>query len=160
MIEHYTGKLRAGPNGGFGFGPVNAIFEAESDVYGDLVASLLTVPSRPTMESDARRLVACWNACDGFTTEHLTSITDLGDTLLTRFRARDMAEIELTAERDMLVDFAKLVLRGLESGAVKSKLIIDMDPDAEQLDMRPLADIARAAIAAAEAAEAHTGEKT
>lgn len=56
----------------------------------------------------------------------------------------------MTAQRDDLLKFAKLVLRGLESGAVKAKPIIDMDPEAEQLEMRPLEVIARAAIAKAQ----------
>lgn len=78
MTDHYVGKLRAGPNGGFGQGPVNAIFTAECPAYGDLVASLQTEPADPAMEANARRLVACWNACTGITTEQLQSDHDQG----------------------------------------------------------------------------------
>ena len=65
-------------------------------------------------------------------------------------------QMQASSVNQGLLDFAKLVLRGLKSGAVKSKPIIELDPDAAQLDMRPLADIARTAILAA---AAHTGEQ-
>jgi hypothetical protein len=69
--QHTQGQLRAGPNGGYGLGPVNAIFIAESEVCGELIARLDTNPPNPNVEADARRLVACWNACEGIDTEHL-----------------------------------------------------------------------------------------
>jgi hypothetical protein len=69
--QHTQARLRAGPNGGYGLGPVNAIFTAESDISGELIASLATSPPNPNVEADARRLAACWNACDGISTEDL-----------------------------------------------------------------------------------------
>jgi hypothetical protein len=38
-------------------------------------------------KDDARRIVACVNACAGLTTENLENILLLGDTLLDRFNA-------------------------------------------------------------------------
>ena len=60
------------------------------------------------------------------------------------------ANARLIAAAPDLLSLAKLVLRGLESGAIKARPTIDIDLDAEQVDMRPLAVIARAAIAKAE----------
>ena len=65
---------------------------------------------------------------------------------------KNEADARLIAAAPDLLSFAKLVLRGLESGVVRAKPVIDVDPDAEQVDMRPLATIARAAIAKAEGA--------
>jgi hypothetical protein len=73
--QHTQGQLRAGPNGGYGLGPVNAIFIAESEVCGELIARLDTNPPNPNVEADARRLVACWNRLEQFSTEQ---IEDMG----------------------------------------------------------------------------------
>ena len=53
-----------------------------------------------------------------------------------------------------LLALARLLLRGLDSGNVKAKPIIEMDDDAPMVQMQSLASIARAAIAKA------TGETT
>jgi hypothetical protein len=48
----------------------------------------------PWMEN-ARRLAACWNACQGLSTELLEGITTGGDTLLDRFEQREKIERKL-----------------------------------------------------------------
>lgn len=53
--------------------------------------------------ANARRLVACWNACEGLTTENLESVLTVGDTLASRFKARDDIESDLTKQRDELL---------------------------------------------------------
>jgi hypothetical protein len=58
MSKHTPGPWRAGPNGGWGLGPINAVFTAESDLYGDLLASLQTVPESPHMEANALLMAA------------------------------------------------------------------------------------------------------
>lgn len=52
-------------------------------------------------EADAnmRRLAACWNACEGLSTEALENITMVGDTLASRFNAIEQAEAELISQR-------------------------------------------------------------
>lgn len=50
-------------------------------------------------EQACRRLAACWNVCQGFNTDVLESITTLGETMLTRFQARDRVEQVLIADR-------------------------------------------------------------
>lgn len=52
---------------------------------------------------DARRIEACLNACEGLPTDVLENITTMGDTLASRFKARDKTERELTAQRDELL---------------------------------------------------------
>lgn len=58
-------------------------------------------PSQP--DDTAKRLVTCWNACQGLTTENLESVLTVGDTLASRFKARDGVEAELTKQRDELL---------------------------------------------------------
>ena len=48
---------------------------------------------------ELRRLKACWNVCQGFDTELLEHIVLLGETMLTRFKARDNVEEILIADR-------------------------------------------------------------
>lgn len=52
--------------------------------------------SREQALANARRLAACWNACEGLDTELLENILMLGDTLKTRFDALTsrLAELE------------------------------------------------------------------
>lgn len=54
--------------------------------------------------ANMRRLVACWNACEGIKTGILESVTLVGDTLLKRFVERDKIELELTGQRDELLN--------------------------------------------------------
>lgn len=58
-------------------------------------------------EANLRRLAACWNACEGLSTELLESITTVGDTLLDRFEQREKTERELKAQRDELLGALK-----------------------------------------------------
>ena len=58
--------------------------------------------------------------------------------------------LAVEADRAALLAFAKLVLRGLESGAIRAQPIIDLDDDAPMVDMRPLSAKAREAIARVE----------
>lgn len=48
---------------------------------------------------ELRHLKACWNVCQGISTDVLESITGLGETMLTRFQARDRVEQVLIADR-------------------------------------------------------------
>lgn len=61
----------------------------------------------PRGEANARRLVACWNACEGLTTEHMENIDMLGETLAGRFEAFHESERELMDVRDELLDVLK-----------------------------------------------------
>lgn len=56
-------------------------------------------------EANARRIAACWNACEGLDTGLLKNITTLGDTLASRFRMRDKVERDLQAQRDELLEY-------------------------------------------------------
>lgn len=53
--------------------------------------------------SNARRIVACVNACAGLETEVLDNIVTLGETLLDRFELRNRQEKEIKAQRDELL---------------------------------------------------------
>ena len=53
---------------------------------------------------DARRLVACWNACEGISTDLLENLTLTGDTIAARLKLRDATERELAAQRDELLE--------------------------------------------------------
>lgn len=86
------------------------------------------------VEANARRLVACWNACDGLDTDLLENIVTLGDTLKSRFALRDRDEAELRARRDELL------------AALKAIVLADDNQCLNQFDI----ERARAAIANAE----------
>lgn len=58
--------------------------------------------SRAMTAYDARRLAACWNACIGFSTPELENILMLGDTMRSRFEARNAAEREAEQELEAL----------------------------------------------------------
>lgn len=62
-------------------------------------------------QANARRLAACWNACEGLDTELLENILMLGDTLKSRFAARDQIEKELQAQHDDLLEALKLITK-------------------------------------------------
>lgn len=54
-------------------------------------------------EANARRIVACVNACAGLETEHLENQTMLGETLVKRFNLLKSEAAELTKQRDELL---------------------------------------------------------
>lgn len=54
----------------------------------------------------------------------------------------------MSTDTTPLRSFAEFVLRGFESGAIKSKPCMNMDPDAEQVEILSLGDMARRALAA------------
>jgi len=64
----------------------------------DEAGNLVAVVHRYT-HANARRLAACWNACEGMSTELLENIVLLGETMLTRFLARNRVEQTLIADR-------------------------------------------------------------
>ncbi|WP_441280622.1 hypothetical protein [Tardiphaga sp. 862_B3_N1_1] len=78
-----------------------------ADVYGSTNAMWDSVPGAAEGEVNARRLVACWNACQGLDTEMLENLLLLGETLLTRFKARDAVEQQLEADRLQAIDQVK-----------------------------------------------------
>jgi hypothetical protein len=63
-----------------------------------------------------RRLAACWNACEGFTTEQLENILILGDTLRARFEAHNAEDAALSAERDTLRQHLQACVTGWQKG--------------------------------------------
>ena len=71
MSEHTKGLLRVGHSGAVvADHPVPEMSGSDAVEYygGHLVAESVTA-------ANARRLAACWNACDGFTTEELEAHT-------------------------------------------------------------------------------------
>lgn len=75
---------------------------------GEMLGSIWCGTSSQNRE-DARRLVACWNACNGLSTEHMENIDMLGETLAGRFEAFRESERELIVQRDELLAALKLL---------------------------------------------------
>jgi hypothetical protein len=107
-------------------------------------------------DDDARRLVACWNACDGLGTDLLENIVMVGDTIKSRFALRTQEERESIAERDSLRAVNAELLAALERFASWA----DSQADAQSkgghatfdlMALREERDSARAAIARATA---------
>lgn len=53
---------------------------------------------------NARRLAACWNACEGISTDLLENLTLTGDTIAARLKLRDATERDLATQRDELLE--------------------------------------------------------
>lgn len=60
------------------------------------------------------------------------------------------ANARLIAAAPDLLDFVRLVIRGLNSGAIKARPIMDMDPNADEIKTKSIAAIAVSLIAKAE----------
>ena len=92
MSEHTPGKLVV--RGGY------SIYTADDKTPVADTCLTNSVPDKD--EANARRLVAAWNACDGFETDLLENIVMTGGTLKSRFALRTQEERESKAERDSL----------------------------------------------------------
>lgn len=109
MTEHTKGLLRVGHSGAVvADHPVPEISGSDAVEYygGHLVAESVTA-------ANARRLAACWNACDGFTTEELEAHT--GPRLLRARLEGAFARIdELLSERNRVgIDISSAILSGI-----------------------------------------------
>ena len=99
-------------------------------------------------EANARRLVACWNACEGLTTEHLENIDMLGETLAGRFAAFHASERELMDTRDELLAALKDVLAAVRYSSGLPETVMQFE---EKLDrIKAASKRANAAITKAE----------
>lgn len=58
--------------------------------------------SKNESEANASRIVACVNACEGFMTGELETVSHMGETLLDAFDLRNRREADLIAQRDEL----------------------------------------------------------
>lgn len=83
-----------------------------------------------------RRLAACWNACEGMSTEQVEQLAQQGDTVLTRLQLHVETEAELLAQRDALQAALKRI------AAIENK---DYGTDWEEIEEARA--IAQAAIA-------------
>ncbi|MFV7562267.1 hypothetical protein ACNPAA_10655 [Aeromonas sp. PS2Canimalfood6] len=109
MNEHTKGLLRVGHSGAVvADHPVPEMSGSDAVEYygGHLVAESVTA-------ANARRLAACWNACDGFTTEELEAHT--GPRLLRARLEGAFARInELLSERNRVgIDISSAILSGI-----------------------------------------------
>lgn len=91
---------------------------------------------------NARRIVACVNACAGIETAQLENIVLIGDTLKERFFALTVEQDELIAQRDELISAAKLC---------KAHLAAWMKDHGDDIASIEAMNAANAAIAKAEA---------
>jgi hypothetical protein len=132
MSEHTQGPLHTCADGDCHCGAI-------LDQHSGFVA-------RVPIEEDRRRLVACWNACQGLDTDLLESITMLGETLADRFELRNSTERELTAQRDDLL----AALEKMVQAMIDYEMIVDGESTAKH---RIMMAEARAAIAKAKEAE-------
>lgn len=109
MSEHTKGLLRVGHSGAVvADHPVPEMSGSDAVEYygGHLVAESVTA-------ANARRLAACWNSCDGFTTEELEAHT--GPRLLRARLEGAFARIdELLSERNRVgIDISSAILSGI-----------------------------------------------
>ena len=57
---------------------------------------------------NSRRIAACVNACDGFSSEDLENVTLMGDTILSRFENQSQAFSKIEQQRDDLLAALKV----------------------------------------------------
>lgn len=105
--QHTPGRLFVVESQGY-WGSVNCHLTSEVDQAS---IGSVWVNSTSQNRADARRLVACWNACDGISTEHLELMTgDLSiHSQLTRKKQEKLTPkaTEYRKQRDELLDAAK-----------------------------------------------------
>lgn len=108
--QHTPGRMTVHIDGDDGWpllmigGPAGRIVanvNAESGVDTSKAPSIAfkTMPAA----GNARRLAACWNACEGLSTDLLDNIVLVGETLASRFKLRDETERALETQRDELL---------------------------------------------------------
>lgn len=85
-------------------------------------APSIAFKTMPATEN-ARRLAACWNACEGLSTDLLENITMVGDTLSARFEMRANEERELIAQRDALLAAARTMSAALDDLIAKKPML-------------------------------------
>ena len=67
-------------------------------------------------EANARRLVACWNACEGISTHALEVVVGMGASVGDKIAALETSERELMDQRDELLAALNGLLAYFESG--------------------------------------------
>lgn len=119
--EHTPGRIRYYENG-----EANSYALLEVDADDRWLLTLLHNGHDVTQRQIAnmRRLVACWNACEGIKTGILESVTLVGDTLLKRFAGRDKIELELTGQRDELLEALKTAKWMLERDYIDDQKMV------------------------------------
>ncbi len=100
--KHTQGKTIPAVSSVSQIGPCYAVGMQDTKV-AIAITGKFDKPDSDISEANARRIAACWNACEGIDTGMLENITTLGDTLASRFRMRDKVERDLQAQRDELL---------------------------------------------------------
>ena len=128
--QHTLGRMVVHTDGADGWpllmigGPAGRIVanvNTESGVDTTKAPSIAFKPMPAT--ENARRLAACWNACEGLSTDLLENITTVGDTLSARFEVRDNEERELIAQRDALLAAARTMSAALDDLIAKKPML-------------------------------------
>lgn len=98
MSEHTQGRLHVHHDHGW-----LVVTDEKENLYLKVVKGLGTSIDL----ANARRLVACWNVCEGLSTEVLESILTMGDTMKSRFAMRDKVELDMQQQRYDLIEALK-----------------------------------------------------
>jgi hypothetical protein len=107
-----------------------------------------------TNNANARRIVACVNACAGISTDNLEQLVAMGATIDQFYRKGYEEKIYVEEHRDKLLDVAKFILRGMEAGHIKCAPYFDFDPEAAQIEFKRPSELLREAIFRTEGCEA------
>lgn len=108
--KHTQGKAIPAVSSVSQIGPCYAVGMQDTKVV-IAITGKFDKPDSDISEANARRIAACWNACEGLDTGLLKNITTLGDTLASRFRMRDKVERDLQAQRDELLTALQYAVR-------------------------------------------------
>lgn len=128
--QHTQGRMTVHTDGADGWpllmigGPAGRIVanvNTESGVDTTKAPSIAFKPMPAT--ENARRLAACWNACEGLATDLLENIVMVGNTLRTRFEMRTNEEREMIAQRDALLAAARTMSAALDDLIAKKPML-------------------------------------
>lgn len=87
----------------------------DSEIFADVIASTRTAPMHPEAKANARRIVACVNACAGIETEKLEAVAFLSPHLPDGHKDAAIEIAALRTQRDELLAAAKKLLPFLTS---------------------------------------------
>jgi hypothetical protein len=106
MSAHTPGRLKVADDGSLG-----SIVSTDGEAVGHTfqVSAADQLAGSPIRKARARRLVAAWNACDGYDTEALES-----EDLMTLFQCRTISKLmDAKTQRDELLAALKLAHKEL-----------------------------------------------
>lgn len=149
--EHTPGRIKSSHVFFEGGAPL-FLSSGDSKIIARIENRVSGLPLTREDAENARRLAACWNACDGISTENLENITMLGDTLAGRFEVFRANERALMDTQEELLAALKEVKSRIEDMPQYAELTVEEEESVggDTAELSYLARVCGEAIAKAE----------